>query len=152
MVSTDDVKVLFAVGIIALSYLFFHGFVAGLLNSVQFFATGQRRLDASSILIFMFAIFCLYLRYRKPYWRGWHGSKEKLERPKLRHMLYVLGTLGYIWVPTLPGLMPRSPLEQATRLEIPRDLRVLQQKIVVADRHYLFVQDSWLLPTPEARL
>jgi hypothetical protein len=137
-----DVRVLFAFGIIGLSYLFFHGFVESLLNSVQFFATGQRRLGASAILIFIFAIFCLYLRYRKPFWRGWHGSKEKLERPKLRHMLYLLGTLGYIWVPTLPGLMPRSTLEQAIRSEIPRDLRVLQEKIVVADRHYRSMLDD----------
>jgi hypothetical protein len=131
-----DVRVAGFFVFIVAAFLFSNGIVESLLHSAEFFDTGYRRLLASAAPILFFGSFWLYLRSRKPYWRGWYGRKEKLERPKLRHVLYVVGILSFVWVPRIPGLMPMSPLEQSIRSEIPRELRLLQEKIAMADRNY----------------
>jgi hypothetical protein len=131
-----DVRLAIAFVAIVVAFLFFNGIVESFLHSAEFFDTGNRRLWASAVSVVVFVLFWLYVRYRKPYWRGWHGHKEKLESPKLRHGLYLAGIFAFVWVPTVPGLMPMSPLEQSIRLEIPKEVGLLQEKIAAADRDY----------------
>lgn len=137
-----DVKILLAVGAIFVGYALSHGVVVGFAESLEFFATWQRRAIFSALVLGSFLSFCLYLIYRKPYWRGWRGIKGKLERPKPRHFLYALGIFTYAWLPLVPGLMPTSPLERAARAGLPTELHVLEEKIRIAHLHYLKMLDA----------
>ena len=120
-----DVRCLFLLVAIAAGWLFLHGFAEGVQVSAQFFPTRSERLLASAVWFLLLVILSLYLYWRKPHWLGWHGHKEKLDRPKLRHGLYALGALLYIWAPELPGILPTPPLEQAILLEIPTQIDAL---------------------------
>ncbi len=116
-----DIRIASALVLIVGAFLFLNGVVESLLHSAEVFQTGYRRVIVSIVAIVAFIFFWLYVRHRKPYWRGWHGYKEKLERPKLRHILYMVGVLCFVWLPTVPGLMPTAHPEQATKLEVPKE-------------------------------
>lgn len=144
-----DVKLLFLLAAVWLGWQLLFGVSESILVSAQFFSSLSRRIVGSVVLVSLFGTFWLYLRARKPYWAGWSGQKETLRRPKLRHGVYFLGSLAYIWTPAVPGLMPPAPesfaealekdrdrLEQAVVSDIPRQIEVLREKLIVTDLHY----------------
>jgi hypothetical protein len=124
------------------AFLAMYAFAAGLQASAQMFGTTQRRVNASIICCALFAVFWLYLHLRRPSWPGPGGFTQSITRPKLRHWVYLAGILLFTWAPALPWLMPNSQLEQATALEIQREVTVLEEKIRMADFLYSQMKDG----------
>ena len=125
-------------GDLAPGFLAFYAFAAGVQASAQLFATTKGRAIASVVCVVLFVVFWFYLSRREPSSPGPGGITQKLTHPKLKHWFYLVGILFFTWAPTMPWLMPRSQLEleQATTLEIQRQVSVLEEKIRLADLLY----------------
>ncbi len=137
-----DVKLFLLLGDVAPGLLALFAFARGLLASAQLFATANRRVIASAVWVFLFVIVWLYLYWRKPWSIGLGGITQKITHPKLRHWLYLVGVLVFTWAPAVPWLMPSSQLEQATALEIQRQVSVLEEKTRMADLLYGRMRDD----------
>jgi hypothetical protein len=112
-----------------------NGLTEGIQVSAQAFPTHTRRIIVSIVLILIFVVFCVYLRYRKPRLLGWYGY-EVHPRPRKRHVAYFFGALIYIWAPVVPGVLPKPAIEKLVLSEIQAQIHVLQEKLIVADLHY----------------
>jgi len=124
------------------AFLAMYAFAAGLHYSAQLLATTERRIIASFVCFGLFLIFWLYLYWSKPSWTGPGGFPVKITRPKSRHWFFFAGFLLFTWAPAIPWLMPNSQLQQATALEIQRDLVVLEEKTRMADLLFTQMKDG----------